>query len=354
MASQICNSCNKPALNQCKNCKLVYYCCNACQKKDWKKHKLFCKNISINNNIMTFSFDTKELINHKTPLFQLLNIGEKLFINKKYPEALSIFMTALEYDTFDESTESVNINHLLGVIYFQGLGTYIDYDKAIYHCKKAADKNHYDSQYNLALIYKKLGNNLEELKYLNLAADNGVSDAMVILARSYENGNNILAQNSEMAEYYYKKSADLNNFNGIVGLGLYYLKQDDKLEESIKVFKKGNDIGCGHSSFLLGQIYAQIGNRKLSQKYYDIAKYRSQNEEQKKEIDDMIKKSKEILKSLKNTDNKKFDFTIIHENYDISIEDNDDDIKIEDDDDEYYDEETGETIYLSNIRKIKS
>ena len=38
-----CEKCVKPAVKKCGACGLVYYCTPACQKMDWKSHKVTCK-----------------------------------------------------------------------------------------------------------------------------------------------------------------------------------------------------------------------------------------------------------------------------------------------------------------------
>ena len=38
-----CEKCVKPATKQCSACGLVYYCTPACQKLDWKFHKVTCQ-----------------------------------------------------------------------------------------------------------------------------------------------------------------------------------------------------------------------------------------------------------------------------------------------------------------------
>lgn len=38
-----CGLCSKEAALLCGKCKKTYYCCQSCQKSDWKKHKLICK-----------------------------------------------------------------------------------------------------------------------------------------------------------------------------------------------------------------------------------------------------------------------------------------------------------------------
>jgi hypothetical protein len=37
-----CENCLQYAENRCKGCRLVYYCSPACQKLDWKDHKVIC------------------------------------------------------------------------------------------------------------------------------------------------------------------------------------------------------------------------------------------------------------------------------------------------------------------------
>ena len=38
-----CEKCSKPASKQCSSCKRVHYCTPACQKQDWKFHKITCQ-----------------------------------------------------------------------------------------------------------------------------------------------------------------------------------------------------------------------------------------------------------------------------------------------------------------------
>ncbi|KAG6919771.1 hypothetical protein DXG01_001610 [Tephrocybe rancida] len=48
-APEVCNACGKPGqprLMQCSVCALVKYCSKECQKKDWKLHRVACKNSS--------------------------------------------------------------------------------------------------------------------------------------------------------------------------------------------------------------------------------------------------------------------------------------------------------------------
>ncbi len=39
-----CSICSKKTIKKCSICKTAYYCSSDCQKKDWAKHKLVCKN----------------------------------------------------------------------------------------------------------------------------------------------------------------------------------------------------------------------------------------------------------------------------------------------------------------------
>ena len=41
--SEECEKCSKPAPKKCSACSKVYYCTIACQKKDWKFHKITCQ-----------------------------------------------------------------------------------------------------------------------------------------------------------------------------------------------------------------------------------------------------------------------------------------------------------------------
>ena len=41
-----CKVCGKETLQLCSGCKKVYYCCVACQRADWKKHKKQCKKVN--------------------------------------------------------------------------------------------------------------------------------------------------------------------------------------------------------------------------------------------------------------------------------------------------------------------
>ena len=42
-ADNECEKCEGNAIKRCSGCRLVYYCSTACQKQDWKFHKVTCQ-----------------------------------------------------------------------------------------------------------------------------------------------------------------------------------------------------------------------------------------------------------------------------------------------------------------------
>ena len=42
-STSVCETCAVPAQKKCTGCELVFYCSKACQKEDWKEHKVFCQ-----------------------------------------------------------------------------------------------------------------------------------------------------------------------------------------------------------------------------------------------------------------------------------------------------------------------
>lgn len=61
-----CSVCNKrdAVVKSCSACNIIDYCSRECQKKDWKKHKLFCLSVKVSRSASPLSRDSSNSPSH--------------------------------------------------------------------------------------------------------------------------------------------------------------------------------------------------------------------------------------------------------------------------------------------------
>jgi TPR repeat protein len=111
-------------------------------------------------------------------------------------------------------------------------------------------------------------------------AKSGDTDAQVDIATYYFEGlidskqNLVVKQNYDLAYEWYKKSADLGNINGIIGLADYFDTEIDgvrQTEKAIKLYKKAINLGSSIAAFNLATVYRDKGNYKKAFDYYSLS-----------------------------------------------------------------------------------
>src|SRR5687767_7628529 len=94
----------------------------------------------------------------------------------------------------------------LGYCYSHGIGTEINIPNAVIYYKLGAAQNEPKACYNLATMYKTMGNIPEMLKWIHKAVDLKHSSATCLLGLYYENNGD-----SEQAMLYYFQAAILGS-----------------------------------------------------------------------------------------------------------------------------------------------
>jgi TPR repeat protein len=111
-------------------------------------------------------------------------------------------------------------------------------------------------------------------------AKSGDSDAQVYVANFYfegltdSNQKLVVKQNYNLAYEWYKKSADLGNINGIIGLAGYFDTKIDgvrETEKAIGLYKKAIELGSSIAAFNLATVYRDKGKYKKAFDYYNLS-----------------------------------------------------------------------------------
>ena len=153
----ICSVCGEKSSLRCSKCLGAFYCSIPCQKKDWKTHKVVCKNAQeLKKGYEALGCHTVE------------EIDAKLEANRKLAE-------------FGNAEAQYN----LGLLYFNGLGVGVDKVEAVKWYRLAANQGDADAQFNLGHAYYHgegvSVDKVEGMKWMKLSAKNGCSEAVKIL-----------------------------------------------------------------------------------------------------------------------------------------------------------------------------
>ena len=57
----VCHICSKPSTKHCSDCQRVHYCSKECQTKDWKRHKIECKDTNL---VLACDKHVEKLLSH--------------------------------------------------------------------------------------------------------------------------------------------------------------------------------------------------------------------------------------------------------------------------------------------------
>ncbi len=151
----------------------------------------------------------------------------------------------------------------------------------------AANHGNTGCMFYLAMHFGKINDNLNMLKYLIMASENGLHVATEMLAIYYSKTKNQQKEAICLEKLY--ESGDLNydiaysgrgkNFNGrqsVVKLINYYSSKEHYQKDNLIKYLKihSDDFKNGISAYKLGEIYELEKNYPLAQKYYQDAYFR--------------------------------------------------------------------------------
>jgi len=230
----ICSVCGQKSLLRCSKCLGTLYCGEECQTKDWKVHKIQCR--------------------------------EAEMIKKQYIE--QGHRTVEEIDAEIESTKhmaeqgNAQAQFNLGLSYEKGLGVAVDRVESVKWYKLAAEQGHAHAQYNLGCSYDVgegvIADKNEAFKWYKSAAEKGDSQAQNSLGDAYFNGKGV-SQNATESVTWYRLAAKQGNPFGQFNLAMAYLHGDGtpvNKEEGVKWMKHAARNGV-HEAILYMESYQE-------------------------------------------------------------------------------------------------
>ncbi|MBN2694926.1 sel1 repeat family protein [bacterium] len=172
------------------------------------------------------------------------------------------------------SPDDIDLLNQLGICYYYGVGTKINYKKSFNIFYKTALLNSGVAQFYIGLIYE-TGNGVKKdinisLDWYLKSANNNYYKAQHTLAYFYNNGIN-LKENLEKAIEYYKKASENGDKYSMGNLASIYLELG-KLELAKKWALKAIENGYEKAEIYLGEYYwrsKKNKNRDISIKYWN-------------------------------------------------------------------------------------
>jgi TPR repeat protein len=187
-----------------------------------------------------------------------LKRGVELRDQGSYEEAFECFEGGIRLDP-----NHTELQHMLGVMYANGLGVQQDYAQAVAWFRKSADQGDVGAQIRLGGIYeagKLVPQDYAQAAYwYRKAAEHGLADAQGSLAFAYECGRGVPKDDSQAA-YWYRKAADQGDAFWQFMLAVMY--QEGRgvpydPEQAVFWFRKSAEQDDAGAQIMLGGIYEE-------------------------------------------------------------------------------------------------
>ena len=216
-------------------------------------------------------------------------------------QAEQYFKQALNgFIKLDKDINDPKLEYRMGYMFYQGIGTEQDTEKALEYLKKATVKGHTYAEWMIGKIYLERGEKEDGINWLKKAAEHeaaqqesgcaqyylgkmyllgedterNIEEAVKWFEKASENGNQYAQyqlgkiyltgingnQNMKKALEWLKKSAEQNNQYAQYMLGKIYMNGvgvEKNLQEAVKWFEKSAEQENGYAQYYLGKIYLQ-------------------------------------------------------------------------------------------------
>ena len=197
--------------------------------------------------------DPKQEKNHMLHIEKDLQKADVLFERGDYTQAFVLYTKYEKY--LDE--EQYNF---LGWMYENGEGVSKNIDKAIFYCRKSAEKGNLTAIYNLGCINQYYLKNYEKAIYwYEKAAELGNFSSMTNLGVIYLQGLNGTIDN-EKAFFWFEKAAEKGNFYSMANLGYMYILGagvPKNFDQAFYWSKKSAEGGNSYGMINLGTLYEE-------------------------------------------------------------------------------------------------
>ena len=211
---QYCSVCGHQSSLRCSRCLGALYCSVACQRKDWKTHKVTCKRAEeVKKSIEEQGYHTVEEIDARIEEYRILAVlGDA---NSQYNVGLSYYngvgvsvdkVEGVKWYRLAAEQGHATAQCNMGDAYYNGNGVSVDKVESVKWYKLAAAQDDADAQCNLGYAYDNGDgvsvDKVESVKWYKLAAAQGVARAQFNLGIAYSNGDGVSINKAEALKWY--------------------------------------------------------------------------------------------------------------------------------------------------------
>ena len=157
----------------------------------------------------------------------------------------------------DKDINDPKLEYRMGYMFYQGIGTEQDTEKALGYLKKATVKGHAYAEWLIGKIYLEKGKKEEGINWLKKAAEHENPLAQYTIGKLYLKGEEV-EKNPMKAKELFQKAAQQEHEYAQYYLGKMYLLGEDtgqNIEEAVKWFEKASENGNQYAQYQLGKIY---------------------------------------------------------------------------------------------------
>lgn len=181
----------------------------------------------------------------------------------------------------DKDINDSKLEYRMGYMFYQGIGTEQDTEKALEYLKKATVKGHTYAEWMIGKIYLERGEKEDGINWLKKAAEHENPLAQYTIGKLYLKGEEV-EKDPMKAKKLFQKAAQQEHEYAQYYLGKMYLLGEDtgqNIEEAVKWFEKASENGNQYAQYQLGKIYLTgiNGNQNMKKALEWLKKSAEQN-----------------------------------------------------------------------------